>query len=213
MPLLQILMICKNSDVYSWEIDGMTTALREVPLLVECIWKIHIVETGHVYASFIVHENHFEEWCSEDNRRSNSNHNHLLFWVLWVWASLVHHLPFISSPFNINVVESAFLHANACSPNSKLSNSGRPIGSYDTRNTTFKDSTWGFIEGRNTEFRTLELGQIYLLLQRSSHTLQFQWSIIEVVTIRINIVPVTHLYRFQSTHISNQTLLVTGKGE
>ena len=30
-------------------------------LIVECLWKMHIVETGHVYASFIVHENHFEE--------------------------------------------------------------------------------------------------------------------------------------------------------
>ena len=194
----------------------MTTALRDVPLVVECRWKMHIVgisKTGHVYASFIVHENHFEEWCSEDKGMFYYPDTHLLLWVLWVWASLVHHLPFISSPFNFNVVESAFLHANACSPNSKLSNAGRSVGSHDTRNTTFKDSTWGFIEVINTEFRTLELGQIYLLLQRSSHTPQFQWSITEVVTIRINIVPVTHLYRFQCTHISNQTLLVTGEGE
>lgn len=192
----------------------MTTALRQVLLLVECPWKIHIGETGHVYASFIVHENHFEEWCSEDYGMCNWNTlSHLLFWVLWVWANLVNQFPFILSPFSINVVESSSLHANACSPNSKSSNSGRSVGSHDTRNTTFKDSTWGFIEVINTEFRTLELGQIYLLLQRSSHTPQFQWSITEVVTIRSNTVPVTHLYRLQSTHISNQTLLVTGKGE
>ena len=52
----------------------MSTACDgDVILVVECIWKIHIGETGHVYSSFIVDENHFQERCDEDSRMWNYN--------------------------------------------------------------------------------------------------------------------------------------------
>ena len=31
---------------------------RDVIIIYECIWKIHIGETGHIYTSSIVYENH-----------------------------------------------------------------------------------------------------------------------------------------------------------
>ena len=41
--------ILKSSDVYSWERDEVSTASDcDVILVVECLWKIHIGETGHV---------------------------------------------------------------------------------------------------------------------------------------------------------------------
>ena len=49
VPLLQIWMICKSSDVYSWERDEVSTSLDcDVIHVVECIRKIHIGETGYV---------------------------------------------------------------------------------------------------------------------------------------------------------------------
>ena len=47
--LFHILVICKSSDVYSWEENEVSTALDcDVILVEEWIWKIHIGETGHV---------------------------------------------------------------------------------------------------------------------------------------------------------------------
>ena len=40
--------ILKSSDVYSWERDEGSTICLDVILVVECFWKIHIGETGHV---------------------------------------------------------------------------------------------------------------------------------------------------------------------
>ena len=49
VPLLQSSMICKSSNVYSWERDEESTSLDcDVSLIVECPWKIHIGETGHI---------------------------------------------------------------------------------------------------------------------------------------------------------------------
>ena len=38
----------KSSDVYSWERDEVSTILCDVILVLECMWKNHIGETGHV---------------------------------------------------------------------------------------------------------------------------------------------------------------------
>ena len=41
--------ILKSSDVYSWERDEVSTSSDyDVPLVLECIWKIHVGKTGHV---------------------------------------------------------------------------------------------------------------------------------------------------------------------
>ena len=41
--------VLESSDVYGWERDEISTADDcDVILVVECLWKIHIGETGHV---------------------------------------------------------------------------------------------------------------------------------------------------------------------
>ena len=43
----------KSADVYSWQRDEMSTSSDcDVILVLECIWKNHIGEIGHVYISF-----------------------------------------------------------------------------------------------------------------------------------------------------------------
>ena len=42
-------VVAKSPDVYSWERDEVSTSSDgDVSLIVECIWKIHVGETGHV---------------------------------------------------------------------------------------------------------------------------------------------------------------------
>ena len=42
-------VVLKSADVYSWERDeGSTSSDCNVTLVAECLWKIHIGETGHV---------------------------------------------------------------------------------------------------------------------------------------------------------------------
>ena len=44
----------------------------DVILVVECLLcEIHVSETGHVYSSFKVDENHSQEGCDEDNGMCN----------------------------------------------------------------------------------------------------------------------------------------------
>ena len=50
MPLFQILVFSKGSDVYWWERDEVSTSsdCDRLILVVECLWKIHVGESGHV---------------------------------------------------------------------------------------------------------------------------------------------------------------------
>ena len=49
VPLLQITVICKSSDVYLWERDEVNTSSDgDVIHVVECTWKNHVNETGYV---------------------------------------------------------------------------------------------------------------------------------------------------------------------
>ena len=128
----------KSSDVYSWERSEVSTSSDcDVILVVECTWKNHIGETGHVWASFIMDENHSQEWCDEDNGMWNNQQ-----WVLWVWASLVSQFSFIQSLRIISVLDSSsLLNSNASYFIWMEVNSGKSIQSLTSQSITLNHNT------------------------------------------------------------------------
>ena len=59
--------VLKSADVCWWERDEVSTSSDcDVILVLECKWKMHIGETGHVWTSFQVGEKHSRDWCDED---------------------------------------------------------------------------------------------------------------------------------------------------
>ena len=58
----QIWMTSQGSNVYLSQMNEVSTSShRYVILVLECIWEIHIGETGHIYTSFHVNKDHSRE--------------------------------------------------------------------------------------------------------------------------------------------------------
>ena len=64
-----------------------------VPVMIECVWKNHIGETGHVWTLLHLPRIHFQEWCDAYKRMYCCQRYQL--WVLWVWAGLINQFIFI----------------------------------------------------------------------------------------------------------------------
>ena len=86
--------------------------IANVPVRIECVWKSHFSETGHVWSSLHWPRIHFQEWHDADSCIHCLNY--YVMWDWWAWASLVNQVIFISLPRIINVVETpSSLNANA----------------------------------------------------------------------------------------------------
>ena len=85
--------------------------IANVPVMIECIWKSHIGETGHVWASLHWPRIHFQEWHDADTGMCCFLH-HLLWvlWVLWVLEGLASRL----SPLNFTLHDQRRIILNKC---------------------------------------------------------------------------------------------------
>ena len=116
------------------------------------------VRLGMSKHHFIVDENHSREWCDEDTRMIDYGLKcySLLFWVLWVWASLVNQFTLMKSLRIISVFDSSFLNQNESRPNWMEVNSGKSIQLLTSQSITLKHNTRTTTECTSTELKWFE---------------------------------------------------------
>ena len=126
-----------------------------VPVMIECVWKNHIGETGHVWTLLHLPRIHFQEWC--DAYKIMYCCQRYQLWVLWVWAGLINQFIFMLALRMINVADSSWIvNENTFSPIWMEANSGKSTQSITSQAITLKHNTRTIVECISTKLEWFE---------------------------------------------------------